>query len=140
MTAVNEGDRVRLTCGESVIVGVCQEKGLSYPPSVWVTPDGTDVTFIYDTRWTVEVLAPSIPNFAGTIVRDVTNGAWQLSPSGWQRAGNSQRFTLAELLEHGPVTFVWTPEVGTSHAYIEKDDTGPFPACDICNKQPWIHG
>ena len=113
MSAVNEGDRVRLTCGESVIVGVCQG-GLRYAPSVWVTPDGTDVTFIYDTRWTVEVLAPPIPDVVGTIVRDEDGDAWQRFDGGWYSTATCTDAapTLLPVVQGqcGPLTVLWTPE------------------------------
>ena len=112
MTAVKVGDRVRLTCGESVIVGVCH-KGTSYSPSLWVTPDGTDVTFIYDTRWNVEVLPPLIPDNRGTVVIDRYDSAWQRWASGWQAIGGDKfdMRTLPQLMVgFGPLTVLWTPE------------------------------
>ena len=110
MTAVNEGDRVRLTCGESVIVGVCN-RGTSYSPSLWVTPDGTDVTFIYDTSWAAEVLPPPIPDVVGTIVRDKQNDGWQRGEKVW-RCLNHGCSDTTEILQrtYGPMTVLWTPE------------------------------
>ena len=109
MTAVKVGDRVRLTCGESVIVGVCH-KGTSYSPSLWVTPDGTDVTFIYNSSWTVEVLPPPIPDVVGTVVLDAEGDAWQRRDKYWTCVADLS-YPLSEVQYlHGPLTVLWTPE------------------------------
>ena len=113
MTVVKVGDRVRLTLEDSVIVGVCH-KGTNYSPSLWVTPDGTDVTFIYNTSWTVEVLAPPIPDVVGTIVRDGDGDAWQRFEDGWYSTATVARsdpLALPKLQrQYGPLTVLWTPE------------------------------
>ena len=110
MSAVKVGDRVRLTCGESVIVGVCSGGTLLHTPTVWVTPDGTDVTFIYNTSWTVEVLAPPIPDVVGTIVRDRDGDAWQRDDDGWRCVDDDSRYSVEKLQFCGPLTVLWTPE------------------------------
>ena len=110
MSTVKVGDRVRATCGESVIIGACA-RGTFHSAFLWVTPDGTDVTFICNSSWAVEVLAPPIPDVVGTIVRDSQGDAWQRADVSWQCAGSSQRFTPTELQEnYGPLTVLWTPE------------------------------
>ena len=111
MTAAKVGDRVRATCGESVIVGVCSGGTLLHTPTVWVTPDGTDVTFIYNTSWTVEVLAPPIPDVVGTIVRDKDGDAWQCREGSWYLADNDDiGRSLNDLQFYGPLIVLWTPE------------------------------
>lgn len=60
MTAPRPGDRVRATCGESVIVGVVEHARQKY---VSVTPDGAKTynTLLRRSEWTFEVLGPLLP-------------------------------------------------------------------------------
>ena len=113
VSAVEVGDRVRATCGESVIVG--EVAAVTNGLVLYVIVDGDDTRdrsrcFAF-ADWIVEVLAPPIPDVVGTIVRDSQGDAWQRANVSWQCAGSSQRFTPTELQEnYGPLTVLWTPE------------------------------
>ena len=109
MTAVKVGDRVRATCGENVIVGVveraddggCYVKFESCSIALW----------LFSGDWTVEVLAPSVPDVVGTIVTDRLGAAWQRDASGWKQVGRSGPLSLGHTLaDYGPLFVLWTPE------------------------------
>ena len=107
MSTVKDGDRVRATCGESVIVGTVAtavDKGLV------IDVDGsTDVYFSFR-AWTIEVIAPPIPDVVGTIVRDRDGDAWQCDGTWWRRTGSSIAYRLMEANDlSGPLTVLWTP-------------------------------
>ena len=112
MTAVKVGDRVRATCGGSVIVG--EVKHL-YPSGVHVHVDGEDIDddlrwFAFPT-WTFEVLAPPIPDVVGTIVRDRNGDAWQRREGSWYLADDDDVGRSLDVLQiYGPLTVLWTPE------------------------------
>ena len=106
MIAVKIGDRVRVTCGESVVVGTVTD---AWSRGVTVLPDGYTETncFALD-GWTVEVLSPPIPDVVGTIVRDADGDAWQRDEDGWYRAGSDVIRQIAYLAHLRP-TVLWTP-------------------------------
>ena len=109
MTAVKVGDRVRATCGESVIVG---EVKYVYPDSISVAVDGGEAMYyMADGVWTVEVLAPPIHDVVGTIVRDADGDAWQRQEGSWYLADSDNiGRSLNDLQFYGPLTVLWTPE------------------------------
>lgn len=92
-TQYNEGDRVRLSCGESVLFGTCKAKvdhdgGSS---RVMIDIDGDSQTFggsrtFYLSSWTIERLLPAEPPVA-TVVRvthkDGFNKRFIRKRSGW---------------------------------------------------------
>ena len=112
MSAVKVGDRVRATCGESVIVG---EVDGAYPegtaPGFAVAVDGDISRYFPSDVWTVEVLAPLIPDVVGTIVRDKQNDGWQRGEKVWRCLNHGCSHTT-EILQrtYGPLTVLWTPE------------------------------
>ena len=109
MSTVKVGDRVRATCGASVIAGAVEhiDNGGCY-----VTLASCDISlWLWNGDWTVEVLAPPIPDVVGTVVRDADGDAWQLTDESWQCAGSTYRYTLADVRSrYGPLTVLWTPE------------------------------
>ena len=109
--AVKVGERVRATCGESVIVGTVKNL---YPEGLSIYVDGDyHRYYMADGVWTVEVLAPPIPDVRGTVVIDRYDSAWQRWASGWQAIGGdtSDMRTLPQLMVgFGPLTVLWTPE------------------------------
>ena len=108
MTAVKVGDRVRATCGESVIVGAVErvDNGGCY-----VNIESGDISlWLYSGDWTVEVLAPPIPDVVGTIVRDRDGDAWQRDDDGWRCVDDDSRYSVEKLQFCGPLTVLWTPE------------------------------
>ena len=111
MSTVKVGDRVRATCGESVIAGIVEriDSGGCY-----VNLTSCDISlWLYGADWTVEVLAPPIPDNRGTVVLDRYDSAWQRWASGWQAIGGdkSDMRTLPQLMfGFGPLTVLWTPE------------------------------
>ena len=109
METVKVGDRVRATCGESVIVGTVADV---VPQAIGVRSDGsTRSTVIFD-DWTVEVLAPPIPDVVGTVVLDTDGDAWQRNDEFWRCVSSVYyKYTLADLqFRYGPLTVLWTPE------------------------------
>jgi len=110
MSTVKVGDRVRATCEESVIVG---EVKYVYPESVSVAVDGDEgMYYVSDGVWTVEVLAPPIPDVVGTVVLDTDGDAWQRNDEFWRCVSSMYyKYTLADLqFRYGPLTVLWTPE------------------------------
>ena len=108
MSAVKVGDRVRATCGESVIVGtVIMVTGLSTRVQIDVVRESM---WLMD--WTVEVLAPPIPDVVGTVVLDTDGDAWQRNDEFWRCVSSMYyKYTLADLqFRYGPLTVLWTPE------------------------------
>ena len=102
MSGVRVGDRVRLTCGESVIVGTATMVDADL--SVDVDGDGPRV-FLTD-LWAVEVLLPPV----GTVVLDRNNFAWQSTRQGWKQVGFRERYSLAYIdIYYGPLVVLWTP-------------------------------
>ena len=111
MSNIKVGDRVRATCGESVIVGEVHRVDTSGP---YVKIESSDISlWLYSGNWTVEVLAPSIPDIMGTIVRDTDGDAWQRDAEFWRCVSSVYyKYTLADLqFRYGPLTVLWTPEV-----------------------------
>ena len=111
MSGVKVGDRVRATCGESVIVGTVQHM---YPHRILVDVDGVNVTGFHVSYscWSVEALAPPVIVAVGTIVRDKNGDAWQRRPFGWYLADQDDRlYSLMDLPRLAPLTVLWTPDV-----------------------------
>ena len=107
---IKVGDRVRAACGESVIIGLVT--GLHPPEDVQVQPDGyTQSNLLNYAGWTIEVIAPPIPDVVGTIVRDKDGDAWQRRTFGWYLADQDDRlYSLESLRRLAPFTVLWTPE------------------------------
>ena len=112
MTGVEVGDRVRVTCGESINVGTV---AASNHTGIYVRIDGdgpADSARHFQLRdWTVEVILLPVPDIAGTIVIDRHNAAWQRDATGWrcvQQAGTVYRLKGVQKT-HGPLTVVWEP-------------------------------
>ena len=65
MSGIKDGDRVRATHGESVIIG---EADSADNYGLYVSLGATDKTSVYlqTYAWTIEVIAPPIPNSEGT--------------------------------------------------------------------------
>ena len=109
MNGVKVGVRVRLTCGESTVVGTVLPD--EYSEGLNVLVDGDRARYFPSSKWIVEVIAPPIPSADGTIVRDHEGFPWISGTRGWYRAGFSQVFSQAYMQEsYGPLTFLWTPE------------------------------
>ena len=116
METVKVGDRVRATCGESVIVG--EVAAVTNRLVLYVIVDGDDTRdrsrcFAF-ADWIVEVLAPPIPDVVGTIVRDEDGDAWQRFDGGWYSTATciDAAPTLLPVVQGqcGPLTVLWTPE------------------------------
>ena len=110
MTAVKVGDRVRATCGESVIVGAVTRLD---EINVFVEPAGIGTRlYLRACDWTVEVLVPPIPDVVGTIVRDRDGDAWQCRETGWYLAHDDDIPYSLDYLRNrfGPFDVLWTPE------------------------------
>ena len=109
MNSPQTGDRVRLTCGKSVMEGTVTA---APPTRLYVAIDG-DVTRAFDNdRWAAEILPPPLPKGLGTIVRDGAGVAWQFDGACWRRAGSSHAWTAEEIqATFGPTTVVWKPTV-----------------------------
>ena len=106
---IKVGDRVRATCGESVIVGTVKGREEGWI-SVALDGDGDYRRFLALDQWTVEILPPPIPDVVGTIVRDRDGDAWQRYDDSWWCIGTSYRYSLAEVQKrYGPLTVLWTP-------------------------------
>ena len=103
------GDRVRATCGESVIVGTVDDV---YDDGVSITINGDRSRYLTSDPWTVEVLAPPIPDVVGTVVLDTDGDAWQRNDEFWRCVSSIYyKYTLADLqFRYGPLTVLWTPE------------------------------
>ena len=113
MSAVKVGDRVRATCGESVIIGTVTDI-MSF--GVFVMVQGIVEAhrhWLSAADWNVEVVTPPIPDVVGTIVRDDGDDAWQRKVDGWHPANADYKepFTFDELQKCGPFHVLWTPEV-----------------------------
>ena len=110
MTAVKVGDRVRATCGESVIVGEVTQFNQS-GVLVVIDGDGYGSRWLRQIDWTAEVLAPPIPDVVGTIVRDRDGDAWQRQEYAWYLADDDDSaYSLDRLQILGPLIVLWTPE------------------------------
>ena len=112
-TMIKVGDRVRATCGESVIVGTVATV-LSAEFSVIVDGDAArhESRYFLYADWIAEILPPPVPDVVGTIVRDRDGDAWQRYDDSWWCIGTSYRYSLAEVQKrYGPLTVLWTPEV-----------------------------
>ena len=111
VSEVKAGDRVRATCGENVIVGTVtwlDEGDLEVD-----TGDAFGTIGIgWSAAWSVEVIAPPIPDVVGTIVCDRTGEAWQRRVKGWLSINGSRFYTLAELEDYGsPLTVLHARKV-----------------------------
>ena len=111
--SAHKGDRVRATCGESVIVGTVTQAN---PGGVGVDVKvlesiGSYWYWLPTGAWTVEVIAPPIPDVVGTIVRDKDGDAWQRHEAGWYLTNDTYSFSLYQLESiYAPLTVLWTPE------------------------------
>ena len=106
---VKVGDRVRATCGESVIIGLVT--GLHPPEDVQVQPDGyTQSNLLNYAGWSIQVIAPLIPDVVGTIVRDKDGDAWQRQATGWYLTNDTYPLSLYQMeCVYAPLTVLWTP-------------------------------
>ena len=111
MSGVKVGDRVRATCGENVIVGTV----------TWLDENDlqVDTGDAFGTiglgrpaAWSIEVIAPPIPDVVGTIVRDKDGDAWERCEGGWYSARPMlyNPYVFADLQEYAPLEVLWTPE------------------------------
>jgi hypothetical protein len=99
-----QGDRVRCTLGESVVVGTFSRhlSGGSFS----VLPDGAqNLRNVFNAEvWTIEVLRPPVPDVVGTIVRDRFGMAWQRVAAGWVIGGVPLPRVLDYVVKHyGPL-------------------------------------
>ena len=109
VNGVKVGDRVRLTCGGSTLVGTVPLD--VRPEGIYVLVDGDRTRYFSSSKWAVEVIAPPIPDVVGTIVRDCDDFAWQCYGFWWRRAGSAIAYKLPEVNDlSGPLTVLWTPE------------------------------
>ena len=113
MSAVKVGDRVRATCGESVIVGTVTHIDVGgVGVDVEVPGSARALRYLFPDGWNVEVIAPPIPDVVGTIVRDKDSDAWQRQTFGWYLADRNDRsYSLKSLQRFAPLTVLWTPDV-----------------------------
>ena len=109
MSAVKKGDRVRATCGESVVIGTV---AIMHADGVEIMPDGYTRSNNFGLAgWTVEVIAPPVIVAVGTIVRDCDGDAWQRREDAWYSTSSGYGFPhLHELQNYAPFTVLWTPE------------------------------
>ena len=109
MSAVKNGDRVRMTLGENALVGMADRVD---PYGLYLSLDACQVALYLNTDdWSTEVIAPPIPSEDGTIVRDHEGCPWIAGTNGWYRAGFSTPFTQTYMQKkYGPLTVLWTPE------------------------------
>ena len=111
MSGVKVGDRVRATCGESVIVGTVTHIDVGgVGVDVGVPGSAGDLRYWLPTGWTVDVIAPPIPDVVGTIVRDNDGDAWQRYREGWCTTRIDGPCSPIELQEYGLLEVLWTPE------------------------------
>ena len=110
MSAVKNGDRVRMTLGENALVGTADRVD---PGGLYLSLDACQVALYLDTNdWSTEVIAPPIPDVVGTIVRDGDGDAWQRQTLGWYLADRNDRsYSLKSLQRSAPLTVLWTPDV-----------------------------
>ena len=109
MSSVKVGDRVRATCGESVIIGVVT--GLEGRAVDVKLADVKTTVYFSWTDWTIEVIAPPVIVAVGTIVRDCDGDAWQRREDAWYSTNSDYGFLhLHELQNYAPFTVLWTPE------------------------------
>ena len=109
MSSVKVGDRVRATCGESVIIGEAMGHD---DGGITVSVEGTDghKHWLATSVWAFEVIAPPVPDVVGTIVRDKDGDAWQRCEDGWHLAGTDPSPLPLDRLRHcAPFTVLWTP-------------------------------
>ena len=109
VSEVKKGDKVRMTGGESVIVGMVT--GLECN-SLFLELAGVNTRFYLTcSDWSIEVIAPPIPDVVGTIIRDRDGDAWQRHKSGWYLTNDTFSSSLYQLeLVYGPFTVLYTPE------------------------------
>ena len=109
VSTVKVGDRVRATCGESVVIGtVASHQG----EVVEVLVDG-DASRFFRSHWSIEVIAPPIPDVVGTIVRDKAGDVWQRREKGWYIADDDADFYDINCLDQGsyaPFAVLYAPE------------------------------
>ena len=109
MSTIKVGDKVRATCGESVIIG--KVKVLLVANAMEVVPDGAFRANILDLKsWRVEVIAPPICETYGAVVVDKEGDAWQRRTDGWRCIDYPGSPGLpTDVLQHhyGPVIVVW---------------------------------
>ena len=107
---IKVGDEVRATYGNSVIVGKVARFDAG---GITVSVEGTDGHrhWLSTSVWTVEVIAPPIPDVVGTIVRDVAGDAWQRCEDGWHATNADHDVYDLKYLhdDYGPLEVLWTP-------------------------------
>ena len=110
MSAVKNGDRVRMTLGENALVGTAD---LVTPSGLYLSLDACQVALYLDTNdWSTEVIAPPTPDVVGTIVRGCDGDAWQRQTFGWYLADQDDAlYSLEGLQRLAPLTVLWTPDV-----------------------------
>ena len=110
VSTVKVGDRVRATCGENVIVGTV----------TWLDDNDLEVD-TGDTfgtigigrpaAWSIEVIAPPIPDVVGTVVLDKDGDAWQRRENGWYSPDADESFYDIKFVNfYAPLTVLYTPE------------------------------
>ena len=110
MSTIKVGDRVRATCGESILVGTATDINVG-GVGVEVLCGGGNCRYWLPAGWTFEVIAPLIPDVVGTIVRDRDGDAWQRRERAWFMAGSeTDSYDLDFLQGLGPLEVLWTPE------------------------------
>ena len=112
MISAKKGDRVRATCGESVIVGLVTQSNLGgVGVSVKIPESAGAYWYWLPVAWSIEVIAPPVPDVVGTIVRDIEDDAWQRHADGWHATkADYDVYDLRYLHEdYGPLTVVWEP-------------------------------
>ena len=105
ITPAKVGDHVKVTLGESVVVGEVTARDI-FRATVQADGDNHPRNFSF-ARWTFEVLAPVIPDTVGTWIKDCDGVAWRRDPSGWGVVGFSMRRTLKTVTGlYGPLVEV----------------------------------
>ena len=113
MSDIKAGDRVRATCGGSVIVGTVQWQDDSH---VAVSLDGCrGINYFGLDEWVFGVLSlPSVPDVVGTVIKDRDGEVWHRNAEGWRATaptllwltvGRTRDLSLADVeRNYGPLT------------------------------------
>lgn len=103
MSTPKVGDRVKATCGESVVVGTVTARE-AFRASVQADGDEHPRNFSF-ALWAFEVLVPEIPNAAKTVCTDYMGDAWQYRNGAWSSTSTSDTFETSALLANrwGPL-------------------------------------
>ena len=111
VSTVKVGDRVRVSCGKSVVVGTVT--GVS-DNGIDVKQDKVDAfNFFSFVNWVFNVIAPPIPDVVGTIVRDKAGDVWQRREKGWYIADDDADFYDINCLDqdsYAPFSVLYAPE------------------------------